>query len=155
VENRATGCQHICLVKRTHMKYFFGILAIAFLGMACKNDPAAGQGAATGAGKGPMFSVNEEVHDYGTITEGADGSCTFTVTNTGDAPLIISKCEKTCGCTVPQCDPTPIAPGATSEIKVTYDTKRVGPFNKNVKVFCNSADGEEKTLRIKGEVVKP
>ncbi len=101
-----------------------------------------------------MFSVDKEVHDFGTLKAGADGSCVFTVTNTGSEPLIISKCEKTCGCTVPACDPSPIAPGGKSEIKVTYDTKRMGPFNKNVKVFCNSQDGGEKTLRVKGEIIE-
>jgi len=36
---------------------------------------------------GAEISVDKDVHDYGNIEKGADGSCYFTITNTGDAPL--------------------------------------------------------------------
>ncbi|MBQ0787283.1 MAG: DUF1573 domain-containing protein, partial [Oceanihabitans sp.] len=50
--------------------------------------------------------------DYGTIEKGADGIRTFEFTNTGDAPLIISKVSSSCGCTVPSSPKEPIMPGA-------------------------------------------
>jgi hypothetical protein len=40
--------------------------------------------------------------DYGTIEKGADGLRVFEFTNTGDAPLIISKVTASCGCTIPK-----------------------------------------------------
>ena len=101
----------------------------------------------------PNISVDQEVYDFGVIQKGADGQCTFTITNTGSDPLIISKCDKTCGCTVPKCSKEPIVSGGTSEVLVTYDTNRVGPFNKAVKVHTNDPDEPLKMLRIKGEVV--
>ncbi|MDA7803403.1 DUF1573 domain-containing protein [Crocinitomix sp.] len=101
---------------------------------------------------GPKISVDKEVHDYGTIEQGGDGVCIFTVTNTGTAPLIISMCKGSCGCTVPQCTKEPIAPGATTEISVKYDTKRVGPISKNVKITSNAVNEPEKTVRIAGTV---
>ncbi|NNE55811.1 MAG: DUF1573 domain-containing protein [Flavobacteriales bacterium] len=101
---------------------------------------------------GPAISLDKEVHDYGTIEKGADGACTFTVTNTGTEPLIISKCKGSCGCTVPKCDKNPILPGATSEISVKYDTKRVGPINKSVTITSNSVNEPTKVIRIKGKV---
>lgn len=130
------------------------LFLVAALSAGCQSETTSEGQAQASTSAGPMFSVDKEVHDFGTLKAGADGSCVFTVTNTGSEPLIISKCEKTCGCTVPACDPSPIAPGGKSEIKVTYDTKRMGPFNKNVKVFCNSQDGGEKTLRVKGEIIE-
>ena len=52
-------------------------------------------------GTGPMITFDKEVHDYGTIAYGGNGECTFTVTNTGDQPLILTNCKGSCGCTVP------------------------------------------------------
>lgn len=103
-------------------------------------------------GSGPMLTLDKEVHDYGTIPQGANGACEFTVTNTGDAPLIITQCKGSCGCTVPQCDTTPLKPGAKTVITVKYDTKRVGPINKSVTISSNATNTPEKIVRIKGTV---
>ena len=99
------------------------------------------------------LSLDKEVHDYGTIKQGANGECVFVVKNTGSAPLIISNCKGSCGCTVPQCDKAPIAPGGTQEIKVKYDTKRVGPINKSVTITSNATNTPTKMIRIKGNVL--
>ncbi|WKZ67882.1 MAG: DUF1573 domain-containing protein [Flavobacteriales bacterium] len=103
-------------------------------------------------GTGPMISVDKDVHDYGTIAQGANGECTFTVTNTGDAPLIITNCKGSCGCTVPKCDTEPIKPGGKSAITVRYDTKRTGPINKSVTITSNATNAPDKVVRIKGMV---
>ena len=99
------------------------------------------------------LTLDKEVHDYGTIKQGANGECVFVVKNTGSAPLIISSCKGSCGCTVPQCDKAPIAPGGTQEIKVKYDTKRVGPINKSVTITSNATNTPTKMIRIKGNVL--
>jgi len=91
--------------------------------------------------------------DYGTIEKGADGVRTFEFTNTGDAPLIVSKVSSSCGCTVPKKPEAPIMPGDTGEIEVKYDTKRVMPIRKTITVLSN-ADTPTVALKIKGEVVK-
>lgn len=101
---------------------------------------------------GPALSIDKDVHDYGTITQGADGGCEFTVTNAGTDPLIISRCKGSCGCTVPKCDKDPIMPGATSIISVRYDTKRIGPINKSVTITSNAMNDPTKVIRIKGKV---
>ena len=103
-------------------------------------------------GSGPMISIDKEVHDYGTIAQGANGTCEFTVTNTGDQPLILTNCKGSCGCTVPKCETEPIMPGATTAITVKYDTKRVGAINKSVTVSSNATNEPTKVIRIKGEV---
>lgn len=103
---------------------------------------------------GPKISFNKEVHDYGTIQQGADGSCTFKITNDGNEPLVINNCKGSCGCTVPKCPKKPIAPGESAPIKVRYDTKRIGPINKSVRVSSNASNSSNKTIRIKGKVVK-
>jgi len=92
--------------------------------------------------------------DYGTIEKGANGLRTFEFTNTGDAPLIISKVSSSCGCTVPKKPEAPIMPGMTGEIEVKYDTKRVMPIRKTITVLSN-ADTPTVSLKIKGKVIDP
>ena len=101
---------------------------------------------------GPAIQLDKEVHDYGDINKGDDTNCEFTVTNTGSEPLIIQKCKGSCGCTVPKCDTTPIAPGQTSVIKVKYDNTRVGPINKSVTITSNASNEPTKVVRIKGHI---
>ncbi|MFT4779954.1 MAG: hypothetical protein ACI80P_000271 [Flavobacteriales bacterium] len=101
---------------------------------------------------GPVISLDKEVHDYGTIQQGGDGACEFTVTNEGTSALTITRCKGSCGCTVPKCEKAPINPGATSKISVKYDTKRVGPINKSVTITSNASNEPTKVIRIKGTV---
>ncbi|MDQ3100950.1 MAG: DUF1573 domain-containing protein [Bacteroidota bacterium] len=103
-------------------------------------------------GSGPMISVDKETVDYGTIAQNADGIRTFTVTNTGDRPLIITQCQGSCGCTVPECQKEPIKPGASSTVSVKYDTNRVGPFNKTVTISSNAVNEPSKLVKIAGTV---
>ncbi len=101
---------------------------------------------------GPSITMDKDVHDYGDVQFGGDGSCQFKVTNTGTEPLIISNCKGSCGCTVPKCDSNPVLPGESSIITVKYDTKRPGPINKSVTVNSNAVNEPVKVVRIKGNV---
>lgn len=102
---------------------------------------------------GPQIKIDKIVHDYGTIEQGADGECIFTITNSGTDALIISLCKGTCGCTVPVCPKEAIAPGESVKIPVRYDTKRVGPINKSVIITSNAINTPKAKVRIKGKVV--
>ena len=106
-------------------------------------------------GSGPMISLDKEAHDYGNISQGANGTCEFVVTNTGDQPLIISQCQGSCGCTVPQCETAPIKPGAKSTIKVKYDSSRLGAIAKSVTITSNATNAPSKVITIKGMIEAP
>lgn len=93
------------------------------------------------------------VHDYGTIERGSDGNTVFTFTNKGQKPLVLSNVRASCGCTVPEWPREPIAPGKTGEIKVKYNTKIAGSFNKTISVNSNAANSAV-VLRVKGNVTK-
>ena len=97
------------------------------------------------------ITFENETHDYGTIKQGADGTCEFKFKNTGKEPLIISNAKGSCGCTVPTWPKEPIMKGQTVSIKVHYDTKRVGAFTKTVTLNSN-AKSDTKVLTIKGVV---
>lgn len=105
----------------------------------------------TAQDKAAKIEFKSETVDYGEIAKGADGVRVFEFTNTGDAPLIISKVSSSCGCTIPKKPEAPILPGATGEIQVKYDTNRVGPIRKAITVISN-ADTPTIVLKIKGEI---
>lgn len=98
------------------------------------------------------IEFKSETIDYGQIAKGGDGVRVFEFTNTGNEDLIVSDVKSSCGCTVPEKPKGPIAPGKTGEIKVKYDTKRVGPIRKTVTVYSNATE-PIKALKIKGEIL--
>ena len=97
------------------------------------------------------FKFDKEIIDYGKIAKGDNGERTFVFTNIGDQPLIIKNIQSSCGCTVPKKPKKPIMPGEKGEIKVSYDTKRVGGFSKAITIFSN-AKNKRKVIKIKGYV---
>lgn len=97
---------------------------------------------------GPTTSITfaENSHDFGTIDEGDVVTHTFKFTNTGDEPLILSRCKGSCGCTVPQCPKEPIAPGATGDIEVKFNSK--GKKNKQTKTVTINANTVPEQTRL-------
>jgi len=98
------------------------------------------------------ISFDTKTFDYGSVKSGSDGHRMFTVKNTGDKPLIISKVQASCGCTTPEWSQDPIMPGKTAQIKVGYNTSLVGPFAKNIEVYSNDPKVGRETIMIKGTV---
>ncbi len=105
----------------------------------------------------PEIKFEAEVLDYGTVKFDANGVREFKIKNVGKSPLTISNVQGQCGCTATTIDgkpgwpQEPILPGKTASIKVKYDTKRPGPFEKNVTVTSNAKE-PSKVVKIKGVV---
>ncbi|AZB28208.1 DUF1573 domain-containing protein [Chryseobacterium balustinum] len=98
------------------------------------------------------ITFDKTTYEYGQIKPNSDGTRFFTVTNTGDKPLIISNVKPACGCTTPEFSQDPIAPGKSAKIKVGYNTATVSPFNKMIEVFSNDPVNSRSVIYIKGEV---
>lgn len=99
------------------------------------------------------FKFEKEAINYGKVEKKSNGERVFTFTNIGNMPLIISRVQSTCGCTIPKKPEKPIMPGEKGEIKVSYDTKRVGGFSKSITITSN-AKNALKVIKIKGFVNK-
>jgi len=100
------------------------------------------------------FKFEKETHDFGKIPTTKPVSVEFKFTNAGDEPLIISKVETTCGCTVPTYTKTPLKKGEAGVINVTYTpTSAALPFSKSITITSN-AKTSTKVLYIKGETVQ-
>ncbi len=91
-------------------------------------------------------------YDFGDIFKGTNGTYVFKFKNNGKEPLLLTKPQSSCGCTVASWPKAPILPGDSSEIKVTYNTSFEGAFNKTVVVKSNTKNPV--VLRIRGRVVK-
>lgn len=103
---------------------------------------------------GPQVRWLETVHNFGAFDEN-DGKVTATMqfVNDGDAPLIIQAARATCGCTTPAWSRTPIEPGDTGMVQITYNPAgRPGRFEKKVYVDFNTPS-KRSTLLIKGSVI--
>lgn len=94
----------------------------------------------------------KSTHDYGTMSNGANGTYQFNYTNTSKKPLLITNVKSSCGCTTPSFSKEPIQPGKSGAITVKYNTNLPGPFNKTIQVF-SSAKNSPVRLTIKGKVL--
>ncbi len=103
-------------------------------------DPgASGSVPPEAAPTGPTTTMEftEMVYDFGEVVEGEHVKYAFKFKNTGSEPLIISDAKGSCGCTVPDWPREPVAPGASSEIRVEFDSKGKG-----------SDDGQKQTKKV-------
>ncbi|KIO76816.1 hypothetical protein TH53_12915 [Pedobacter lusitanus] len=99
------------------------------------------------------FKFEKETYDFGKIPLTSPVSVEFKFVNVGDEPLILTKVETTCGCTVPTYTQTPIKKGESGLIKVTYTPAGSPlPFSKSITINSN-AKTPTKVLYIKGETV--
>lgn len=101
----------------------------------------------------PEMTFEEETFDFGTINEGDVVEHTFTFTNTGEAPLVITSAKGSCGCTVPTYPKgETIAPGESGEMVVKFNSRGMKNIqNKTVTITANTEKGKE-VLRIKANV---
>lgn len=100
----------------------------------------------------PIISFDRIEHDFGTVNEGTIVETTFVITNTGKSNLVVTDAQVTCGCTVPAWPKKPVAPGATAEVKVKFDTRgKTNKQSKSVTLFTNTEKGREVVI-LKGFV---
>lgn len=99
------------------------------------------------------LDFDETSHNFGTINENA-GKVTheFIFTNNGNAPLILTNVRAGCGCTTPEWNRQPVAPGEKGTIKISFDPRnRPGSFIKSITVNSN-AENAVLSLTIRGNV---
>lgn len=107
--------------------------------------------------KAAEIRFENETHNFGTFSsESPVVKCTFKFTNTGDAPLVIHQAIASCGCTVPTFTKTPIRPGDSGTIEVTYNGsgKAIGHFKKVITVRSNAKEHSVIRLYIEGDMTE-
>lgn len=101
----------------------------------------------------PRFTSNTEMHSFGQVEWKHPVTAQYTITNTGDQPLVLTEVEPDCACSIAQWTKTPIAPGEKGTVNVTFDAEALGHFNKSVAIFTN-AQPHLVYLKFNGEVVQ-
>ena len=99
-----------------------------------------------------IIKVKIEKFDFGKIKQSVPVTTYFEITNTSDKPIVIESATASCGCTTPEYAKEPIAPKATTKIKVGYNAAAIGTFNKDVFVKLAGVQ-DTKNLKITGEVL--
>jgi len=101
-----------------------------------------------------QMEISPSEFDFGIIEKETPVSKVFTITNTGDKPLIINDAKASCGCTVPKKPEEPIAPGDSGEMEVTFTSTKSqagSNINKTVTVTANIASVTQ-VVKIKAQV---
>ncbi|HLT08956.1 MAG TPA: DUF1573 domain-containing protein [Cyclobacteriaceae bacterium] len=99
-----------------------------------------------------QFEFANTEFDFGTITEGKVVEHEFEFTNVGQAPLVISNVQASCGCTTPDWTKTPVKPGDKGFIKVQFNSAgKAGVQSPTVTIQANTSPSVSR-LRLKGTV---
>ena len=102
----------------------------------------------------PVLEFANVSHDFGEITQGEKVSHTFSFANAGTVPLVISRVQTTCGCTVPKWPSQPVLPGDTQDIAVTFNSAgKMGVQNKIITIHSNASEPVFR-LTLKSNVLK-
>ncbi len=109
-------------------------------------------GAQTQAVTEEVLQLKETEHDFGMIPQGKPVYYTFDIVNSGKTELKLDNVQASCGCTTPEWNKDPIAPGATAKIKVGYNAAADNYFEKFITITYNG--NQTKQLKIKGTVWK-
>ncbi len=81
-------------------------------------------------------------YDFGEVDEGDIVTHVYKFTNTGNNPLVITRANGSCGCTVPSYPKIPIMPGESSEIQVNFNSQyRMGKQHKSITIHANTEPG--------------
>jgi hypothetical protein len=107
-----------------------------------------------GESGGPNLEFAMTAWDFGALQEGAVVSQVFEFKNTGNAELVITDVQTTCGsCTTVSVNNKRILPGQKGEVTVTFDSKNLeGNIWRKVYIITNHKEEPTSTLFIKADV---
>lgn len=102
--------------------------------------------------KMPKIVFETDMHDFGQLMAGETISYSFKFTNTGNADLIISGCDASCGCTVADYPKERIAPGKTGYVTVSFKSQGMSGHQVKEVVVATNAQPAKTRLRISATV---
>ncbi|MDR0976283.1 MAG: DUF1573 domain-containing protein [Prevotellaceae bacterium] len=101
----------------------------------------------------PRIAAGKTELDLGKTAWKQAVTVSYALTNTGNEPLVISRVEPSCACTVTNWQEKTLAPGASDILRVTFDAQALGHFDKMVIVYSNGSD-KPLYLYFRGEVTR-
>jgi Protein of unknown function (DUF1573) len=103
---------------------------------------------------GPNIVFEKDTFSFEMMAVGTSVQHTFRFKNEGNAPLVISHVQPSCGCTVLKDWPQqPLAPGSDGQITIEFNaTGSEGSVDKTILVATN-AEPKDKILHIQGKII--
>jgi hypothetical protein len=93
--------------------------------------------------------------NFGKISEGQKLEVAYSFKNTGTKPLVITRVQPSCGCTIAEQPTEPVAPGALGTIKASFNSEgRTGVNHKTLFVYANTKGTQSHELHFEVEVEK-
>ena len=137
------------MVVRNQLKVLFAVLLLTVAAPAWAQEqvvvteaPPAGQ---------PRLELSTSEFNFGEIWEGTPAKGHVDLKNVGQAPLTI-QAKSTCGCTVISSPKSPLAPGESTKLDISYDTARIGATRKRVRILTNDPQKPEAGVDVIGTV---
>lgn len=107
---------------------------------------------------GPKITFEESSFAFGDITQGDVVTHIFTYENTGNEALVISSVRTSCGCTAPDWNREPLAPGEKTEMTIKFNSRgKMGMQNKIITITSNAVNSTERikiTANVKPQVTE-
>ncbi|NOX17626.1 MAG: DUF1573 domain-containing protein [Chlorobi bacterium] len=102
----------------------------------------------------PRLHIDEENYDFGNVKEGEIVEHDFTIKNTGNGELKITKVRASCGCTAAAPKKNVLKPGESTEIHVSFNTaRRSGAQHKYVYIMSNDPKGSQRRIKFVANVL--
>lgn len=122
-------------------RFVLGALAAALLAVTAA--------AADEAGGAPQIRVEPESFDFGKALPGKTLRKEFTLRNFGDQDLVLEGVSTTCGCTAALPKDKTIAPGGSTLLRVTLETRSYsGRIERRVLVRSNDPSTPRLEIRL-------
>lgn len=100
------------------------------------------------------LKVTDTKKNFGFVKKGEVVKISYTFTNIGNEPLLITDAKVECSCTTVDFPKQPIIPNQTCTITVSFDTKSVyDRQDRTVEIMSNAKNSIQK-IRFKGVVLK-
>ena len=106
------------------------------------------------SGPYPKAVVPVKMHEFGTMALGETGKHTFTISNQGEADLVIKAGATTCKCTLSEVDKKVLKVGESTEITLSWTPKAdQEEFVQTAAILTNDPNYKDIRLRVRGKVV--
>jgi uncharacterized protein DUF1573 len=130
-------------------RVLLGLLAAALLAAGAASGRTEEQ-------KTPRIRVEPETFDFGKALPAKTLRKEFTLSNFGDAALVIENVSTTCGCTAALASDTKLAPGSSTVLRVTLETRSYsGKLERQVLVRSNDPKTPLLTVKVSATVEAP
>jgi hypothetical protein len=101
----------------------------------------------------PQLKFKDVKKNFGFVKKGEQIKLSYSFTNTGNQPLLISETKVECSCTKVNYPKEPVLPGKEGIIEVIFDTAPTyDRQDRMIEIYSNDAAKSPQKIRFKGVV---